>query len=121
MSPPNPPCSYSDELPALVDALVEGYRADPRGHHINRRFLPSRDEIIEISGLLLQLLYPGYFGRQDLTDQNIGAHVGGLLAALRDKLERQIGLCLCYEDELGGCPDAEPSAAPCRSRACAAS
>jgi serine O-acetyltransferase len=97
--------------------LVEGYRADPRGHHINRRFLPSRDEIIEISGLLLQLLYPGYFGRQDLTDQNIGAHVGGLLAALRDKLERQIGLCLCYEDELGGCPDAEPSAPPCRSRA----
>jgi serine O-acetyltransferase len=106
-----------DELSGLVDALVDSYRDDPRGHHINRRFLPSRDEIIEIVGLLLQVIYPGYFGRQDLTDHNIGYHTGVLLSTLRDKLARQIGLCLCYEDELGGCVEAEPSAPPCRSRA----
>jgi serine O-acetyltransferase len=106
-----------DELSGLVEALVESYREDPRGHHINRRFLPSRDEIIEIVGLLLQLIYPGFYGRQDLTDQSVAYHTGVLVSTLRDKLARQIGLCLCYEDELGGCFESEPSAPPCRKRA----
>ena len=96
-------------LPELVDALLASYRSDARGHHINRRFLPSRDEIIEIVELLLQLLYPGYYGRQDLTDQNVGYHVGVLLSTVREKLERQIGLCLCYAKELhAACTEDEP-------------
>ena len=54
-------------LQPLVDAMLASYRSDARAHHINKRFLPSRDEAIEIVALLLQLFYPGYFGRQDLT------------------------------------------------------
>ncbi|MCU0654657.1 MAG: serine O-acetyltransferase [Polyangiaceae bacterium] len=95
------------ELPALVEGLLESYRSEPRAHHINRRFLPSRDEIIEIIGLLLQLMYPGYYGRQDLTDQNLPYHTGVLLSTVRDKLQRQISVCLCYHKEAHGeCPDA---------------
>ena len=90
------------ELSELVDAIVESYRSDPRAHHIGRRFLPSRDEIIEIAELLLQLVYPGYFGRQGLTEENIAYHVGELVSTLRDKLRRQIGLCLCYACECCG-------------------
>jgi serine O-acetyltransferase len=95
-------------LSNLVDALVQSYRADPRAHHINRRFLPSRDEIIEIVELLLQLAYPGYYGRQDLTDENISYHIGGLLSSLRDKLRRQIGLCLCHRRGSGACGSPDP-------------
>jgi serine O-acetyltransferase len=89
------------ELDAIVHAVVESYRADRRGHRINRRFLPSRDEIIECIGLFLQVFYPGYFGRQDLTDESIAYHVGGLLSTLRDKLARQIEQCLCHAAECG--------------------
>jgi serine O-acetyltransferase len=95
-------------LQPLVDAMLASYRGDPRAHHINKRFLPSRDEAIEIARLLLQLFYPGYFGRQDLTDEDVGYHVGVLLSSLREKLERQIELCLCYRGEAledGGRPD----------------
>ncbi|MCS6899963.1 MAG: hypothetical protein RMJ98_14415, partial [Myxococcales bacterium] len=99
------------ELPALVEGLIESYRSQPRAHHINRRFLPSRDEIIEIIELLLQLLYPGYYGRQDLTDQNLPYHVGVLLSTTRDKLQRQIAVCLCYHQEAcGECPEATAAA-----------
>ena len=108
----NPP---DTDLPDLVDALIASYRSDARAHHINRRFLPSRDEITEILQLLLQLIYPGYYGRQDLTDQNVGYHVGVLLSTVRDKLTRQIGLCLCYQKELTGC-DCEPMTFRCESR-----
>ncbi|MBI2390475.1 MAG: serine acetyltransferase [Deltaproteobacteria bacterium] len=83
----------------LVDALLASYRTDGRAHHINKRYLPSRDEAIAIVQLLLQLMYPGYFGRQDLTDENVGYHVGVLLSTVSEKLERQIELCLCYRDE----------------------
>jgi len=87
------------ELKGLVDALLESYRADARGHHINRRYLPSRAEIIDVIHLLLQVLYPGYVGRQGLTDEEVEYHVGGLLSQLREKLARQIEQCLCHQAE----------------------
>ena len=93
---------HEDELPGLVDQLLISYQADPRAHHINRRFLPSRDEIVGVVDLLLQLVYPGYYGRQDLTSTNLPFQTGVLLSTLRDKLQRQIALCLCYQQETCG-------------------
>lgn len=94
--------SNPHELNALVDAMVASYRGDRRGQRINRRFTPSRDEIIEIIDLLLQLFYPGYFGRRDVSDEDLSFHVGVLLSTLREKLTRQIELCLCHDDEEDG-------------------
>lgn len=82
-----------------VDALLLSYRTDGRAQHINRRFLPSRDEIVEVLELFFEILYPGYFGRLDLTDENLAYHVGNLVAQLKEKLERQIERCLCFHDE----------------------
>lgn len=89
------------ELSAIVDQVLASYRSDPRGQFVNRKFLPSRDEIIAIIRLFLELFYPGYYGRQDLTDENLAYHVGGLVSTLRDKLARQIELCLCHAAECG--------------------
>ena len=89
-------------LEALVDGLLASYRRDPRGQHINRRFLPSRDEILEIVQLLLRLFYPGYFGRQDLTDENLEYHVGTLLSSVREKVQQQVETCLCSASESEG-------------------
>ncbi|WP_437820122.1 serine O-acetyltransferase [Sorangium sp. So ce1078] len=89
----------SGDLHGIVDALIASYREDARGHHINKRFTPSRQEITEIIDLLLQIFYPGYHGRQDLSDEDLLYHVGTLVSTLRDKLERQIERCLCFQDE----------------------
>ncbi|HXK08552.1 MAG TPA: serine O-acetyltransferase [Vicinamibacteria bacterium] len=96
--------SAGGELPQLVEGLLGSYRRDPRAQHVNRRFLPSRDEILEIVRVLLELFYPGYYGRQDLTDENLAFHVGNLLSTLREKLERQVETCLCYAAECDGKP-----------------
>jgi serine O-acetyltransferase len=90
------------ELDAIVGAIVASYRADARGQFVGRRFLPSREEIIACIRLFLELFFPGYVGRQDLTDENVGYHVGTLVSTLRDKLTRQIELCLCHAAECGG-------------------
>jgi serine O-acetyltransferase len=96
--------SAAAALAALVEGMLTSYRRDPRAQHVNRRFLPSRDEILEIVKLLLELFYPGYFGRQDLTDENLAFHVGNLLSTLREKLERQVETCLCFAAECDGRP-----------------
>ena len=101
-----------DDLATLVGAFLESYRADPRAQFINKRFIPSREEIIEILRLLLELFYPGYFGRQDLTDENVAYHVGATLHTLREKLAHEIELCLCYGTESG--EHATPDVPRCR-------
>jgi len=94
----------SAPLPALVEGMLASYRRDPRAQHVNRRFLPSRDEILEIVKLLLELFYPGFYGRQDLTDENLAFHVGNLLSTLREKVQRQVETCLCFTAECDGRP-----------------
>ena len=96
-----PPASPAD-VPAVVAALLASYRADSRAQHIDKRFLPSREEIIECVQILLQLFYPGYYGRQDLDGASVEYHVGVLVTTLRDKLERQIENCMCCSDESTG-------------------
>jgi serine O-acetyltransferase len=100
-----PPAEAPVPIDSLVDSLVESYRDDARAHHINRRFLPSREEIFTCLQNLVELMYPGYFGRQDLTDDNIRYHVGNLLVTVRESLLRQVGLCLCYREETDGCKE----------------
>jgi serine O-acetyltransferase len=83
----------------VANALLEQYQRDRRAHRINKRFLPSRREIVEVVQRVLQLLYPGYSGRQDLTAANTAVHLDALLALLREHLARQVDLCLCHQDE----------------------
>jgi serine O-acetyltransferase len=98
-------------LGELVEGMLASYRRDPRAQHVNRRFLPSRDEILEVVRLLLELFYPGYYGRQDLTDENLAFHVGNLLSEVREKVERQVETCLCFAAECDGKPTHPCSAA----------
>ena len=103
-----------DELSPLVEALLESYRESHRTHHIGRRALPSRSECVEILQLLLQVFYPGYFGRQDLAPEDVGYHVGVALSTLREKLGRQIELAMCWEEERRHL-EGQKAEAPCKS------
>jgi serine O-acetyltransferase len=88
-------------LDHVVVGMLASYASDPRGHHIGKKHLPSREEIFEIIELLFQLFYPGYYGRQDLTKGNLEYHVVTLVSTLREKLAKQIEECLCWSSESG--------------------
>jgi serine O-acetyltransferase len=102
------------ELPALVDRIVASYFADPRTHHIGREYLPSRRAVIGVCEMLLELTYPGYFGRRGLTAHNIAYHVGELLPRVWETLGEQIGACLLHEES--GAGDEPQRQASCRRR-----
>ena len=83
----------------LTGEFLDSYRGDTRARRISQRYLPSREAIVEILEAVLDLMYPGYFGRRDLNSENLGAHVGQSVAALAPKLEREMEHCLCYGRE----------------------
>jgi len=91
-----------EKLPGLVTRIVANYLGDPRTRHIGRGYLPNRSEIVRIIELLLEVSYPGYFGRQDLSEKNVFYHVGELLPRLGQALYMQIFRSLCHQNEIEG-------------------
>jgi serine O-acetyltransferase len=109
-----PSNQLGEALGPLVERVVASYFDDPRTHHIDREFLPSKRGIKDICDLLMELTYPGYIGRHGLTRHNISYHVGELLPRLWEQLAEQVTRCLCHLREAG---EHNLSDAACRQRA----
>ena len=92
----------NQHLPKVVEAIVKNVVDEPRLQHLNRVYLPSRDVIIDSIEKLRQLMFPGYFGKQGLTKENLPFRIGELVIELSDQLYEQVRLCLRYRDELPG-------------------
>jgi serine O-acetyltransferase len=99
-----------DNLDTLAGELVQSYLGDERARRIAHRYLPSRERIVEILESVLDLMYPGYFGRPDLSRENLGSHVSQLLATLAPKIEREMEHCLCYGQERASGAERAPAA-----------
>ncbi len=87
-------------LPQVVEAVVHSVVEEPRTQHLNRVYLPSRDEIIRAIDLMQQILFPGYFGKQGLTRQSLPFHIGEIVIQLTDLLYEQIRCCLRYRQQI---------------------
>ncbi len=104
------------KLSELVDGVVASYKHDPRTQHIGKLYLPSRDEIIQLVRDLLELLYPGFIGRQHLTDHNVAFHVGDLLPRIGETAFKQVYQCMLYADETGSSESADTGSPDDRAR-----
>jgi len=94
-----------DTLDRAVEAVLASYQSDTRGQRVGRKFLPSRQAIEEVVRLFFEVFYPGYYGRQDLTQAELRYHVGTLLSTLHQRLACQIEQCLCFSAEEEGLGD----------------
>src|ERR1700732_4581914 len=108
------PKSKITVLDELAGDLLQSYLGDERARRISHRYLPSREAIVEILESVLDLMYPGYFGRRDLNADNLGEHLTHMVAALVPKLEREMEHCLCYGREREA---ASPELGECAPRA----
>jgi serine O-acetyltransferase len=97
-------------LPEIVDTLVKSVHEQKGMTHVSRVFLPTRDTIIEIIKKLRQLVYPGYFGKQGLTPQNLQYRIGELVLELSDQLFEQVRCCLRYREQI---PELNGTTASC--------
>src|SRR5918912_4538345 len=89
-------------LPEFVQSVGDSVLSELTMQHLNRVMLPSRDTIIECIKRLRQLVFPGYFGKQGLTSENLPFRMGELVIELSDMLFEQVRLGLRYEEKLPG-------------------
>jgi len=90
------------DLSALVGALVTSYQSQPRTRHIDAGLLPSRDVVIDLVRLLRELLFPGFFGRQNLNSRNLSYHVGEMVGLIHDRLFDQVRNAIRHQQQRAG-------------------
>jgi len=95
----------NDNLEKVTADVLASYSADERTQRVGRTFLPSRAAIVEILEQVRQLLFPGYFGHKELTQENVKLHVGKLLVRLGDQLTEQVYQCFCADRQCDGHTD----------------
>ena len=72
-----------EKLNRAASELVESYsREGVKIHHLDRRPLPSRAEVVRVLDALQELLFPGYAGAQGLTGAGLRLHTEARLAWL---------------------------------------
>jgi serine O-acetyltransferase len=86
-----------ESLPEITDAIVETYTLCRRINHLGHHPLPSREAIIACIGDLMDILYPGFYRRQNLHMANVTYYVGDLVDRLHDQLTQQIARALRHE------------------------
>jgi serine O-acetyltransferase len=90
----------NQKLPAIVEKLVESARALPGLTHLDSVLLPNRDVIIQAVNRLRELVFPGYFGKQGLTPDNVQFRLGELTLEVADMLYEQVRRCLRYRKRI---------------------
>ncbi len=100
MSPTDPATTPSSIDPALVERLARSILDDPRISHVGSTHLPDRGAVGELVEVIRELVFPGFFGRRDLTRESLDAHIRDLLIRAVRHLENQVRAVLRYEREL---------------------
>jgi serine O-acetyltransferase len=83
-------------LAEVVDRLCDSEHGMLSWKGKGGRLLPSRDQVIEAAEALRSVLFPGYFGISELTEQNMRFHVGATLDRILLVLFEQIKRGLCF-------------------------
>lgn len=78
------------QITGIVNSIIESYNLQPDISHLRSENLPNRDEIIKILYMLKELIFPGYFGKQNLNYDTMEYTVGDLLINIHHKLHEQI-------------------------------
>jgi serine O-acetyltransferase len=88
---------FRDELPGVVDGLVESCRSVPHIAHVEAALIPSKEEVTDLVDLMLRLVFPGFFGRQELDWASLPYRVGQGATDLFDRLSLQISRSIRHE------------------------
>jgi serine O-acetyltransferase len=91
-----------EEIEAVLPEVVAALRAqaDSLATPMRKTFkgqpLPSRDEIVTMLGLLRAVIFPGYFGNRDVTEETLTFHIGAMLDRAATILADEILRGLCF-------------------------
>jgi serine O-acetyltransferase len=80
-----------DQVREITRDLIETFGTlQPKLEHLATTPLPDRASVIKILDDLLEVIYPGYFGRKYVESSNIEYYVGDLLDSIYTRLTQEI-------------------------------
>jgi serine O-acetyltransferase len=95
------------QIPGVVDALVATYdRHGATSHALSGRPLPDREVVASVLDALLEVLYPGYYGPREMTQENVRYYVGERIDRVAGRLRREVYRGLhnrCVKKAAGEC------------------
>jgi serine O-acetyltransferase len=89
--------NFRARLPRIVDAIVHSCEDEGSIDHIEAVAIPDQDSVIGLVEDLRDLLYPGYFGNQEIDRDYLPYHLGGEVNLIFEKLSHQIGRSIRHE------------------------
>ncbi len=97
------------DLKTIIEPIVESYHDQGGINHIDGLNLPNKQNVIDITRELLDLLFPGFLGDEKLTSENLRDVTGIRTRELYRKLSEQICRSLKYACRRSG---------ECENKAC---
>ena len=82
--------TFHEQLPEVVEDIVENCHDESCFEHIGAQLIPSRKSVIEIITRLREILFPGYFGKERIEPPNLRYQIGQSVGALFEILSDQI-------------------------------
>ncbi|OQA17622.1 MAG: Serine acetyltransferase [bacterium ADurb.Bin363] len=89
--------NFSHELPPIVEELIQTTEEPNSTDHVGYSMIPSTQSIIDILKILDTIIYPGYFGHQELYWNTLSYYLGNQLSKLYNLLSSQIAKSLMHE------------------------
>ncbi|MBI2252068.1 MAG: hypothetical protein HYU63_04905, partial [Armatimonadetes bacterium] len=88
---------FKNVLPEIVKDLIKSLNKKNSPDHIGSPIIPSWESLIEIIELMEILIYPGYFGEQELDFKNLNIYFARQINKLFKLLSSQVSKCLMHE------------------------
>ncbi|MFH1452601.1 MAG: serine O-acetyltransferase [Armatimonadota bacterium] len=88
--------SYLNKLPAVVREIAKDIGTEASPDHVGYPMIPSSDSMKEIVAIIETILYPGYFGEQEIEKSNVEFYLGNQINRLYKILSRQFAKCLMH-------------------------
>ena len=88
---------YRSQLPRIIEEIIVSCREERTIAHYDTAMIPSKESVIDILGDLKELVFPGYFGEQEIDVYSLDYHVGNIANRVFEKLASQIARSIRHE------------------------
>lgn len=78
------------KLPKIIGKIVETYDSEDGINHIEGPNLPSRERVVEIVINFLNVLFPGYYEKQELSKEDVTSYIWEKIASIYHLLSREV-------------------------------
>lgn len=81
---------FREQLPKLVENIVDSCYDEECFEHIGSQLIPSQESVTKIVDRLREILFPGYFSKENMDPVNLRFQMGQTVDVLFETLSKQI-------------------------------